>query len=277
MSDIISKLYHSTIQHGKLNDRIYLMHLDGEDKDIIIDGLQEMSHKEGYTKIFAKIPSVMLTKFQNAGYIAEAHIPYYYNGEDDCYIVSKFLLEARKQTNVDELNAIIKVAQSKANNIGDLTLEYDNSLRQLATEDAIIMAEVYQEVFKTYPFPIHDPEYLIDTMNNNVIYYGIFDKDRLVAIASSELNPEQYNAEMTDFAVLPEYRGNNLALVLLNRMEKVMQQMQYKVLYTIARAESHGMNITFSKLGYTYSGTLINNTNISGKIESMNVWYKLLR
>ena len=46
--------------------------------------------------------------------------------------------------------------------------------------------------------------------------------------------------------------------------------------YTIARSLSAGMNITFAKLGYVFAGTLTNNTNISGKIESMNVWYKLL-
>jgi len=36
------------------------------------------------------------------------------------------------------------------------------------------------------------------------------------------------------------------------------------------------MNITFSRMGYRYSGTLLNNTNISGRLESMNVWYKFL-
>jgi hypothetical protein len=47
--------------------------------------------------------------------------------------------------------------------------------------------------------------------------------------------------------------------------------------YTIARAESAGMNETFAKNGYKYCGTLVNNTNISGQIESMNVWVKKLR
>jgi hypothetical protein len=47
-----------------------------------------------------------------------------------------------------------------------------------------------------------------------------------------------------------------------------------KTLYTIARSHSAGMNITFAKKGYLFGGTLINNTDISGKIESMNVWYK---
>ena len=46
--------------------------------------------------------------------------------------------------------------------------------------------------------------------------------------------------------------------------------------YTIARAVSPGMNITFARLGYQFSGTLINNTQISGAIESMNIWHKPL-
>ncbi len=45
-------------------------------------------------------------------------------------------------------------------------------------------------------------------------------------------------------------------------------------LYTIARAISPSMNITFAKCGYAFGGTLINNTQISGSIESMNLWHK---
>ncbi|MFW5780428.1 MAG: putative beta-lysine N-acetyltransferase, partial [Bacillota bacterium] len=101
-------------------------------------------------------------------------------------------------------------------------------------------------------------------------------EDTLFAIASSETNKKYLNAEMTDFAILPEYRGKNLSLLLLCEMEKNMKDMGYKLLYTIARAVSYGMNCTFSKLGYQFSGTLINNTNISGNIESMNLWYKVL-
>ena len=36
------------------------------------------------------------------------------------------------------------------------------------------------------------------------------------------------------------------------------------------------MNKTFLNAGYNYSGTLTKNTQIAGKIESMNVWYKHL-
>lgn len=47
--------------------------------------------------------------------------------------------------------------------------------------------------------------------------------------------------------------------------------------YTIARALSVGMNKTFAKCRYAFSGTLVNNTHISGHIQSMNVWWKDLR
>jgi putative beta-lysine N-acetyltransferase len=84
------------------------------------------------------------------------------------------------------------------------------------------------------------------------------------------------NTEMTDFATLPEYRGKGLSAFLLRLMESEVKKRQIKTTYTIARAPSFGMNITFSKMGYSYSGTLINNTNIFGHFENMNVWYKLL-
>jgi hypothetical protein len=36
------------------------------------------------------------------------------------------------------------------------------------------------------------------------------------------------------------------------------------------------VNITFARAGYLYGETLLNNTNICGSFESMNVWYSKL-
>jgi hypothetical protein len=36
------------------------------------------------------------------------------------------------------------------------------------------------------------------------------------------------------------------------------------------------MNSTFASAGYLFGGMLPNNTNISGSMESMNIWYKKL-
>jgi len=74
----------------------------------------------------------------------------------------------------------------------------------------------------------------------------------------------------------PAQRGGGVAVHLLLEMEQAMPGLGISTLYTIARACSHGMNITFARCGYTYGGMLVNNTQISGAIESMNVWYKRL-
>jgi putative beta-lysine N-acetyltransferase len=81
---------------------------------------------------------------------------------------------------------------------------------------------------------------------------------------------------MTDFATLPEQRGRGLANRLLAELEQVAAAEGIRTAYTIARAYSFGMNITFAKNGYQYAGTLTRNTQISGELESMNVWFKPL-
>jgi putative beta-lysine N-acetyltransferase len=82
---------------------------------------------------------------------------------------------------------------------------------------------------------------------------------------------------MTDFATRPDCRGRGLANHLLVQAEAAAEKLGIKTAYTIARAYSAGMNITFARNGYTFSGTLTHNTQISGKLESMNVWYKALQ
>ena len=59
-------------------------------------------------------------------------------------------------------------------------------------------------------------------------------------------------------------------------MEKNVRLLGVKMAVTIARAASPGMNAVFRQNGYRYAGLLRNNTQISGRPESMTVWYKPL-
>ena len=151
----------------------------------------------------------------------------------------------------------------------------ENSLASKTT-DAAAVAGVYRLVFETYPFPIHQASYIAQTMEANIAYFGVFEKERLIAVSSAEMDSDSRNVEMTDFATLPECRGKSLATVLLHEMEKEMAARCFVTAYTIARALSYGMNITFGRCGYRFAGTLFKNTNISGGLESMNVWFKRL-
>jgi putative beta-lysine N-acetyltransferase len=97
-----------------------------------------------------------------------------------------------------------------------------------------------------------------------------------LALASAEIDHKNSNAEMTDFATHPDWRGHGLANLLLQYLEKELQLFEIKTSYTIARATSYGMNICFAQNGYSHSGTLVKNTQIAGGLESMNVWHRHL-
>jgi putative beta-lysine N-acetyltransferase len=139
--------------------------------------------------------------------------------------------------------------------------------------DAVEMSALYGEAFQSYPFPIHQPAYLTRLIDEGVGYFGVRKSGRLVAVAAAEIDPRAENAEMTDFATRPEWRGNGLAKRLLRHMESTVAARGIKTAYTIARAGSEGMNRVFMRQGYQYAGWLTNNTQIGGRIESMLVWY----
>ena len=276
MFDQIEKVGHgSVIQHGKLNNRIYLMKLDKEDFPMILDWINGLAKENSYTKIFCKVPFWVAPLFISQGYIIEACIPKFYSGKDDAYFLSKFLSSDRlRDIEQDKLEEITRQLISGSNKNNSVGLKPEHSIIKLKPEDSKRITELYKQVFDSYPFPIFDPEYIEKTMNNGVYYYGIEEKGNLIALASSETDMKAKNSEMTDFATLPKYRGNNLSIILLGEMEKRMKQEGFITLYTIARVNSIPMNKTFLKLKYRYAGTLVKNTNISGKIESMGVYYK---
>lgn len=277
MHDIVTKIGNSEIQYGKYNDRIYLMKLSIGDFPDIIYELDRMTQDNGYSKIFAKVPQYAKDSFIKKGFIVEAHIPNFYNGKEEAFFMAKFLNAQRIYNDKsEEINKVLDEARKRAAESAITEPGAGFFYRICGAPDALQMAEVYERVFETYPFPIHDPGFLVGAMKNNVIYFGIWHQSKIVALSSSELDIESGNSEMTDFATLPEYRGKGLSTFLLQLMESEVRKRQIKTAYTIARAPSFGMNITFSKMGYSYSGTLINNTNISGHFESMNVWYKFL-
>ncbi len=267
----------SKYQHGPSNDRVYLMKLDPGDCPALIEEVEALAKEKGYSKIFAKTGAFARPDFLDRGYVEEAHVPNFYHGREDAYFWGKYVDPARAtDSRRDTVEEVLAAAKEKRGQIEKPLLKEGFTWRIAREQDAEGMVDVYKVVFETYPFPIHDPSYLRKTMNENIVYFVALDGDRIVAVASSEMDEEGSNVEMTDFATLPECRGSGIAVYLLHEMELAMRQRGIRTAYTIARALSFGMNITFSKLGYQFAGTLINNTNISGQIESMNVWYKPL-
>lgn len=265
----------SIIQHGKHNDRIYLIKLNDEDLGIILQELSKLALENNYSKIVCKVPKYIAPLFFSDGYVLEAYIPKFFNNQDDVFFVSKFL-------NSDRLLNIEDAQLKSLRNL--LTVDFNSKtkihpavkIRILSSSDVQQITDIYSEIFESYPFPIHNPNYILKTMRENIVYFGVEKKGKLAALASSEIDYQAGNAEMTDFATHPDHLGNNLANRLLKAMEEEMGKKEISTLYTIARLNSTPMNKTFLRNNYHYTGTLIKNTNISGRIESMNVYYKHL-
>ena len=276
-TDNFEKIGNSLAYHGKKNDRIYLMKIDVNDCANLIPKIEILTKKNNYSKIFAKVPESVDGFFRNEAYVQEAYVPNFYKGTEAACFFSKFFSEERSKSEHSKLIFdVIKVSQTKANEQIPAYLTVGLCIKQMKKEDAPQMARLYKEVFKSYPFPIFDENYIIQTMSEHVDYFGIYIGRKLIALSSSEMDIENQNTEMTDFATLPEFRGSNLSLHLLATMEPIAKSKGIKTAYTIARSVSYGMNITFARMGYEFAGTLINNTFISSSIESMNVWYKPL-
>lgn len=287
-ADTLEHMGRCLVQHGPLNARAYLMHLEADEAEVIVSRLDELARARGYTKIFAKVPQSASAHFTRAGYDTEAVVPGLYHGDEDGLFMGRYFADWRRRpARPDTLRAVLDASRAKAappadrgaNDEADAGRNLPQGAKiQLMTPDrAEAMAALYASVFDSYPFPVFDPAFLRQNMAGDVRYYGVSQRDRVVALASAEMDPAKKSAEMTDFATLPDFRGHKLARQLLAFMTSAMRRAGMRTLYTIARAESYAMNITFARAGYAHAGILPNNTNIGGGLESMNVWYLSLR
>jgi beta-lysine N6-acetyltransferase len=277
--DEVIVLGNSVVQHGRGSDRVYLMRMHHADYPGIVDRILELARTRNYGRIVAKIPESACTEFAGRGFIREADIADYYVNSESAVFMALFrdqqraLLHPALQQQVTD---ILELAAGKGRQAWKQDVPTEFLFRRINTEETETLAELFRQVFASYPFPVFDPAFLMSMIEEDgVSYYGAYSKDgKLIAASSAEMDKENSAVEMTDFATLPAARGHGLALHLLHHMERDMRERGFRTFFTIARALSEGMNVTFAKAGYSATGTLVNSTNIAGAIESMNVWHK---
>lgn len=276
--DTIARLGSSVVQHGPWNDRVYLMKLGSDDTDTIIPAIEALAEQYNYSKLFVKVPCSAKEQFCAAGYQAEAHVPGMFGGREDGWFLARYPEPSRADPgDAAPLTAeVLKSARSRPKPCGNSIMPSDFVIGEAGRADVDALAGLYEKVFETYPFPIHDPAYIRETMGEGIRYFVVRSGGRVVAASSAEVDASNRNAEMTDFATHPAYRGMGLCPALLANMEGAMRRSGIVTVFTIARAAFYPINIIFARAGYRFGGTLVNNTNICGAFESMNVWYKSL-
>ena len=187
--DIIENIKGSVIQHGRHNKRIYLMRLNTDDPHGLIATLDDMALKNGYGKIFAKIPAPSWKAFKSADYIKEAVVPGFYKGKTDGFFIAKYFSVRRQKTlNVEKLLRPVKqTGEGSANNI-HRTGSATRDVVLCKPSDAADMSVIYQKVFKSYPFPIQKPTYLKRMIQEGGLYFCICIESRIAAIAAAEID-----------------------------------------------------------------------------------------
>lgn len=206
----------------------------------------------------------------------EGTIKGFFQGED-AHIYSLFLDQHRNEP-IDwkkEQNVLSKV-KSDQKILDHISLPQGYTMRRPSEKDTPRMAALYQAVFKTYPTPMNDPHFIIAMMHENV-YFTIVEFDRqIVSACSADLFPAYNCAEMADCATTPEQRKQGLLSHQFMYLIKLMRQKNVQTLFSYSRSVSFGMNLINIRTGFTYGGVLRQNSNISGRLECMNIWYKNL-
>jgi putative beta-lysine N-acetyltransferase len=275
LHDTIVHRGNSTIQHGHFNNRVYVMRLAAEDIPDIIRYADDLARKEGYTKIFVKVPESSVETFASDGYVTEATVPFFYYGKESAVFMAKYLNPVRRE--VRDATATANVLSDAFSHMGERPVHHlpdGFSLMHAHAGDAADIAGLYQKVFSTYPFPIADPSFIRESMQNTTRYFIIRKSHLLAAVASCEIDTANRNIEVTDFATGPLFRGRGFASLLLGAIETELKKEGIGLAFTICRAVFGPINTVFASAGYQFGGQLLNNTNICGSIESMNVWYK---
>lgn len=211
---------------------------------------------------------------QDFGFIVEAEAEGFFRGEKG-YFLSKFTTPERcksSQAKVAE-NVLLK-AREYMNSSYVSTLQDGYEIRNANSADIREIAALYGTVFETYPTPMDNPNYVAEVMQNSLIFKVATQEGKIVSAASADMDVENLNAEITDCATLPNYRGKGLMDKLVAELENELQQRGYLTIYTIARSTSLGMNIVFARRSYRYGGRLVNNCHICGQFEDMNIWTK---
>lgn len=257
------------------NKRLRLTGFNAADYNKLIDFLLLTAEKYNCSKIWLVCSNSDWINFLSRGFVIEGAAEGYLNGQTG-YFMSYFLTGERRSSacytkEQKILFEVLKLAQE-----GNLysILPQDYNLRKAGSDDITALSSLFARVFETYPVPVTNPEYLLEAINTKSVFYLVEHKGEVVSAASADMNFKLGNAEITDCATLPYYRGQGLMYILIKALESDVQLRNIYCFYTLARAKSPGIGKVFRKLGYQYRGRLINNCNICDNYEDMNLWVK---
>lgn len=272
--------YYATIDGACLyvdyfNNRLKLTGFDNLSEDCIKE-LIDFAKSKQLGKIIVFCESKNNNILEKCGFIQEGIIKGFFKGTDAiCFSYFIDIERATSKLMIAEEEILKEALTSNKAYVSKPNFEY--CVRTACEKDVPQMVTLFKDVFATYPSPVSNEDYLIEAMKKRVLF-KVAEKDgKIIGIASADMAYDNLNAEITDCATLPKYRGNGILPKLIIELEAKLIERGFITLYSLSRANNIGINKTLSKLKYEYNGRLINNCNICGGFEDMNVWTKNIR
>ncbi|SFL75370.1 putative beta-lysine N-acetyltransferase [Gracilibacillus orientalis] len=266
---------HITVEPTSKRIKVYQLPTENN-MDTFMNRLEKLARETNCDKlIFYISPNQQeVMKSYDADY--EGMIQGFFYGET-ALIYAIFLNSDRKQSEDSEAEKqVMQNIKERMKEGLTFDLAEGYSMRWAEKKDAPQMALLYKTVFKSYPTPMNDPEFIKEMMQNQV-YFSIIEKEgSVVSACSADVLSEYQAAELSDCATYPNHRGKQLLSYQVSRLIPRIKQMGINVLFSYSRSVSVGMNLVNVKHGFQYGGKMIRNSNIAGSMENMNIWYKTL-
>jgi len=227
-----------------------------------------------YTKLTVYARSAQAEAWREQGFRCEGRILGYFRDGDDASVWAAYGGDKRgKDPCAAKHDRIIDIARGKEPALPKLSEGYVSHVGEKA--HAAEIAGLLGDTFSDYPTLLDAAEvgYAIENGLNVFRLVRTASDGALVAAASAEIDHRHMVAELTDCATDPAHRGRGLMGWILSALAaEVSSRLGISDLYTIARADETGMNCAFGKLGFRYTGRLVNNCRMPNGWESMNLW-----
>lgn len=227
-------------------------------------------------KLIVKVRVEDVLFFLQEGFVLEAFVERYFSGNNMIFMCKYFSDDRRNSDFWVQEDQILTDIQAASARITSSNLPPEYQFISCEKEDCEQLAEIYRHVFKIYPVPMENPEYIAKCMDAGSVFFAIKHGTKIVSAVCGEINAMYHNAEITDCATMPNYRQLGFMQLLISRVEQELFNRKIFCVYSIARARSFGMNATFKRLKYNFCGRLVNNCYIYEDLEDMNVWVKQL-
>lgn len=262
-------------QNDYTSERLWVFDYRVEDYAAFADHLHRHARAKGFGKIIIPTREEDAAAMAGVGFVNEARAEGFFRGRTG-YFLARYLKPERRASELlaGELEALAEIRQQPRRNA---PADPEFELRAATTADIPEMARLFGAVFRSYPTPVDDPEYLALAMRLGTLFQVAVTGGKIVGAAAAEVDRNQRHAEMTDCATDPEHRGRGLASHLLATLEETCTAEGYRCFWSLSRAGSYGMNLVFHRLGYRHGGTLINNAHIGGRFEDLHLWVKYER